>query len=134
MLKTLAYATLFSTALAGSAAFAQQSPGSAANPATPMKQEPMKQDQAKPGQSSVQGAQPDKSQARATDTQAPSGTSFVTTQKETQWRELYRVKPALAKWGGRRREHIVSGRELSAPLRLRHSEKHAVEDCRPQPL
>ena len=54
MLKTLAYATLFSTALAGSAAFAQQSPGSAANPATPMKQEPMKQDQAKPGQTSMQ--------------------------------------------------------------------------------
>ena len=55
MLKTLAYATLFSTALAGSAAFAQQSPGGGANPATPMKQEPMKQDRAKPGQTSMQG-------------------------------------------------------------------------------
>ena len=64
MLKTLAYATLFSTALAGSAAFAQQSPGGAANPAAPMKQEPMKQDQAKPGQTSMQGAQSDNSQAR----------------------------------------------------------------------
>jgi sporulation protein YlmC with PRC-barrel domain len=74
MLKTLAYATLFSTALAGSAGFAQQSPGGTENSAAPMKQEPMKQDQAKAGQ------------AGATNTQAPSGISFVTTQKETQWR------------------------------------------------
>ena len=86
MLKTLAYATLFSTALAGSAAFAQQSPGSAANSAAPMKQEPMKQDQAKPGQTSMQRAQSDNSQPGAPNTQAPSGISFVTTQQETQWR------------------------------------------------
>ena len=33
MLKTLAYATLFSTALVGSGALAQQSPGGADNPA-----------------------------------------------------------------------------------------------------
>jgi sporulation protein YlmC with PRC-barrel domain len=59
MLKTLAYTTLLSTALAGSGAFAQQS---------------------------QQGPQPDKSQAAATTSQAPSGVNFVTMQEKTQWR------------------------------------------------
>jgi hypothetical protein len=85
MPKTLAYATLFSTALAGSGAFAQQSPGGAENSAASMKQEPMKQDQAKPGQT-MKGGQQDQSQAGATSSQAPSGVSFVTTQAQTQWR------------------------------------------------
>jgi sporulation protein YlmC with PRC-barrel domain len=83
MLKTLAYATLFSTALAGSAAFGQQSPGGAEN--APAKQEPMKQDEAKPAPMPMQGAQPDKNQAGAK-SQAPTGVNFVKTQEETQWR------------------------------------------------
>ena len=77
MLKTLAYATLFTTALAGSGAFAQ-STGSANNSPAPMKQ-----DQAQQGQ--TQGAQPDKSQGSA-NTHAPSGINFVTTQEKTEWR------------------------------------------------
>ena len=74
MFKTLAYATVFTTALAGSSAVAQ-SPGGADNPAAP---------QAQPGQTSKQGVQPDKGQAA--NTQAPSGINFVTTQEKTEWR------------------------------------------------
>ena len=76
MLKTLAYATVFTTALAGSGAFAQSTGGANNSPA------PMKQDQAQQGQ--TQGAQPDKGQAA--NTQAPSGINFVTTQEKTEWR------------------------------------------------
>jgi sporulation protein YlmC with PRC-barrel domain len=64
MLKTLAYATLFSTALVGSSALGED------NPAVPKNQ---------PAQ-----VQPD--QIPAADTSAPSGINFQTMQEKTQWR------------------------------------------------
>ena len=64
MLKTLAYATLFSTALVGSSALGED------NPAVPKNQ---------PAQ-----VQPD--QMAAADTRASSGIDFVTVQEKTQWR------------------------------------------------
>jgi sporulation protein YlmC with PRC-barrel domain len=69
MLKTLAYATLFGTALVGSSALG------ADNPAV-----------SQPGQASTQDAQPDRNQTAATNPQTPSDVSFVTTQEKTQWR------------------------------------------------
>ncbi len=76
MIKTLGYATLFSTALLGSGAFAQLSGAADEQPA------PMKQDQAQPGQASKPGAQPDKGKVA----EANSGISFVTMQDKAQWR------------------------------------------------
>ena len=67
MRKTLAYATLFSTALLGSGAFAQ----SAVAADEPV---PMKQDQAQP----AKGAD--------ANSQLPSGINFVTMQEKAQWR------------------------------------------------
>ena len=64
MLKTLAYATLFSTALVGSGALGED------NPAVPKNQ---------PAQ-----VQPD--QTAAAETRAPSGIDFVTMQEKAQWR------------------------------------------------
>ena len=64
MLKTLAYATLFSTALIGSSAYGED------NPAAPKDQ---------PAQAAAPKDQP----AQA---QAPSGVNFVTAQEKTQWR------------------------------------------------
>ena len=64
MLKTLAYATLFSTALVGSSALGED------NPAVPKNQ---------PAQ-----VQPD--QMAAADTRASSGIDFVTVQKKMEWR------------------------------------------------
>ncbi|HEY3623675.1 MAG TPA: PRC-barrel domain-containing protein [Roseiarcus sp.] len=64
MLKTLAYATLFSTALIGSSAYGED------NPAAP-KEQP------------AQAAAPKEQPAQA---QAPSGVNFVTSQEKTQWR------------------------------------------------
>ena len=64
MLKTLAYATLFSTALVGSSALGED------NPAVPKNQ---------PAQ-----VQPD--QTPSAETRAPSGINFVTMQEKTQWR------------------------------------------------
>jgi hypothetical protein len=64
MLKTIAYATLFSTALVGSTALGED------NPAVPKNQ---------PAQ-----VQPD--QTPSADTPAPSGVNFVTIQEKTQWR------------------------------------------------
>ena len=69
MLKTLVYATLFSTALVGSSALG------ADNPAV-----------SQPGQASAQDAQPDRNQTSATNPQAPSDVNFVTRQEKTQWR------------------------------------------------
>jgi sporulation protein YlmC with PRC-barrel domain len=80
MVKTLAYATLFSTALAGSVAFAQTS-GGGDTPTAPMKQEQTQSDKM-----STQGAQPDKDQAAAVSTQALVGIDFVRAQEKTQWR------------------------------------------------
>jgi sporulation protein YlmC with PRC-barrel domain len=80
MVKTLAYATLFSTALAGSVAIAQTS-GGADNPTAPMKQEQTQSDKM-----STQGAQPGKDQAAATAPEAPTGVTFVRTQDVKQWR------------------------------------------------
>jgi sporulation protein YlmC with PRC-barrel domain len=79
MLKTLAYATLLSTALAGSGALAQ-SPGGAGNPAAPMNRPA----QAQLGRKS--DAQPTKSQAGAAISQAPASVTFVTRQDVDQWR------------------------------------------------
>ena len=78
MLKTLAYATVFTTALAGSGAFAQLPAGAHNSSAA------MKQDQAQQGQTAKQGAQLDKGQAA--NAQAPLGINFVTTQEKTEWR------------------------------------------------
>jgi PRC-barrel domain protein len=64
MLKTLAYATVFSTALIGSSAYGED------NPAAPKEQ---------PAQAAAPKDQP----AQA---QAPSGVNFVTAQEKTQWR------------------------------------------------
>ena len=64
MLKTLAYATLFSTALVGSSALGED------NPAVPKNQ---------PAQ-----VQPD--QTAAAETRVPSGIDFVTMQEKAQWR------------------------------------------------
>jgi hypothetical protein len=68
MRKTLAYATLFSTALLGSGAFAQSAV------AADNQQVPMKQEQAQP----AKGAD--------ANSQLPSGINFVTTQEKAQWR------------------------------------------------
>ena len=64
MLKTLAYATLFSTALAGSNALGED------NPAVPK----------------AQPAQVQTRQTPAADTRAPAGIDFVTMQEKAQWR------------------------------------------------
>ena len=74
MLKTLAFATLFSTALVGSSALG------ADNPAVP------KDQPSQPGQASSEDAQPDRNQSAATDRQTPSDVNFVTAQEKTQWR------------------------------------------------
>jgi sporulation protein YlmC with PRC-barrel domain len=58
MLKTLAYATLFSSVLVGSSAYAADNPPAPANP---------------PAQTQAQ-------------TQAPSGVNFMTSQDKSQWR------------------------------------------------
>ena len=68
MRKTLAYATLFSTALLGSGAFAQPAVAADNQPV------PMKQDQAQP----AKGAD--------ANSQLSSGINFVTLQEKTQWR------------------------------------------------
>ena len=68
MRKTLAYATLFSTALLGSGAFAQSAVAADNQPV------PMKQDQAQP----AKGAD--------ANSQLPSGINFVTMQEKAQWR------------------------------------------------
>ena len=68
MRKTLAYATLFSTALLGSGAFAQSAVAADNQPV------PMKQDQAQP----AKGAD--------ANSQLPSGINFVTLQEKAQWR------------------------------------------------
>ena len=68
MRKTLAYATLFSTALLGSGAFAQSAV------AADNQQVPMKQDEAQP----AKGAD--------ANSQLPSGINFVMMQEKAQWR------------------------------------------------
>lgn len=68
MRKTLAYATLFSTALLGSGTFAQSAV------AADNQQVPMKQDQAQPAKRADANSQ------------LPSGINFVTMQEKAQWR------------------------------------------------